>query len=806
VSRKVGRFEIIRELGRGAQSVVYLARDPHLQRQVAIKTLHFARPDAQQNSQLLAEARMVSQLRHPNIVPIFEAAEEQGDLYLVFQLVPGRNLAEHLQTTGALPPARALPIMLAILDAVAHAHAAGIIHRDLKPSNILIDDDAVARVMDFGIAARAEARSTDGGQLTGTPAYMAPEYIAERRSSERSDIFAAGLVLYELLVGRRALAGSDVQQVMRRLISEDIRLPAETIGLLDERLVHLVHRALERDPANRYESAAQMREALDEHLHPSPLGEANDARQSTIDFLLRRMRHKSDFPALSESVSAINRIATAENQSVSQLANTILKDFSLTNKILRMVNSAYYQQAGGGNISTVSRAVVVLGLDAVRSMAITVLLLEHLQNKENADQLKDEFLRANLAGVLARDIGSRVAGRSEGEEAFICAMFHNLGRLLSQYYFPEESAEIRRVLLQRNCAEDAAAQQVLGISFADLGMAIAQTWGFPRQIVNSMRRLPAGSVRRPLGSEDRFRVLAALSNELCGVIAENPSEQQPKELRRIAGRFGEAIAVDEQDLRQAVDRSLEQVAEFARSIRLNLQQTRVGRQLKAWGASQASLVAPPPPADDGLGDSALPELAAVPAAADQAPEAADAVFAGIAGSNDGGARTATLLAGIQDVSNALVSDFRLNDVLRITLETMYRAMGFRRVILCVRDQRSNSMLGRFGFGPDALEVAKRFRFSLVFSPDIFHAALVNGVDILISDTNDPKIAARIPDWFRKAVVAETFVVLPLCIKRSPVAMIYADRARAGEIVISGDDLSLLRTLRNQAVLAIKQSG
>jgi serine/threonine protein kinase len=805
LSRKVGRFEIVRELGRGAQSVVYLARDPHLQRQVAIKTLHFARPDAQQNSQLLAEARMVSQLRHPNIVPIFEAAEEQGDLYLVFQLVPGRNLAEHLQITGALPPARAIPIMLAILDAVAHAHAAGIIHRDLKPSNILIDDDGVARVMDFGIAARAEARSTDGGQLTGTPAYMAPEYISERRSSERSDIFAAGLVLYELLAGRRALAGGDVQQAMRRIVSEDIRLPAETIGLLDERLVHLVHRALERDPANRYESAAQMREALDEHLHPPPVGEASDARQSTIDFLLRRMRHKSDFPALSESVSAINRITAAENQSVSQLANTILKDFSLTNKILRMVNSAYYQQAGGGNISTVSRAVVVLGLDAVRSMAITVLLLDHLQNTDNADQLKDEFLRANLAGVLARDIGSRVAGRPESEEAFICSMFHNLGRLLSQYYFPEESAEIRRVLLQRNCSEDAAAQQVLGISFADLGMAIAQTWGFPRQIVNSMRRLPVGSVRRPLGSEDRLRVLAALSNELCGVIAESASEQQPKELRRIASRFADAIALDEKELRQAVDRSLAQVADFARSIRLNLQQTRFGRQLKAWGASQASPLVPPPPVDDGLGDSALPELAAVPAAADAVAEAA-AVVAGTAGSNDGVARTATLLAGIQDVSNALVSDCRLNDVLRITLETMYRAMGFRRVILCVRDQRSNSMVGRFGFGPDVVEVAKRFRFSLVFSPDIFHAALANGVDILISDTSDPKIAARIPDWFRKAVAAETFVVLPLCIKRSAVAMIYADRPRAGEISISGQELSLLRTLRNQAVLAIKQSG
>ncbi len=159
----MGRFEIIRELGRGAQSVVYLARDPHLQRQVAIKTLHFSQPDPQKNHQLLAEARLVSQLRHPNIVPIFEAGEEQGDLYLVFQYVPGKNLAEYLQLNGGLTPARAIAIMQPILDAIAHAHAAGIIHRDLKPSNILIDDDGVPRVMDFGIAARVEALANDGG-------------------------------------------------------------------------------------------------------------------------------------------------------------------------------------------------------------------------------------------------------------------------------------------------------------------------------------------------------------------------------------------------------------------------------------------------------------------------------------------------------------------------------------------------------------------------------------------------------------------------------------------------------------------
>ncbi len=803
MSKTIGRFEIVRELGRGAQSIVYLARDPHLQRQVAIKTLHFAHADPQQNRQLLDEARMVSQLRHPNIVPIFEAAETQGDLYLVFQYVPGKNLDEFLKVSGGLKPAKAIAIMQPILDAIEHAHAAGIIHRDLKPSNILIDDDGVPRVMDFGIAARTEGLTDDRGQLIGTPAYMAPEYILRRSSSARSDIFSAGLVLYELLTGQRAVPGTDSAEVMKRIASEDIRLSQDARNLLEERLANLVYRALERNPENRYESAVQMREALDDYLVPENLAPSTDPRQSTIDFLLRRMRHKSDFPALSEAVGAINRITTSENQSISEVSNTILKDFSLTNKILRMVNSAYYQQAGGGNISTVSRAVVVLGLDAVRSIAITVMLFDHLQNKENASQLKEEFLRANLAGVLAKDIAGKVSARADIEQVYICSMFHNLGRLLSQYYFPEESAEIRRLLLQKNSSEEAAALQVLGISFEELGVGIAQAWGFPKLLVNSMRKLPAGSIRRPANTEDRLRMLAAMSNEICTVIADVPADQQQRELRKLATRFGEVVALDEQELRDTLERSFEQVGQFAGIIHLNLQQTRLGRQIKAWTGTSVNLpsMQVSPDAEDGLAGTVLSDALAAEVACDDVADEANLATEDIAAV----VSEAILLAGIQDVSNALVSDFKLNDVLRIILETIYRAKGFKRVILCIRDGRSNAMLGRFGFGPDALEIARSFKFSLVFTPDIFHAALANGVDILISDTNDPKIAARIPGWFRKAVAAETFLVFPLCIKGSGVAMIYADRAQAGEIVISEKELSLLRTLRNQALLAIKQS-
>ena len=799
MSNKIGRFEIIRELGRGAQSVVYLARDPHLQREVAIKTLHFSHPDPQKNQQLLAEARLVSQLRHPSIIPIFEAGEEQGDVYLVFEFVPGKNLGDYLKVSGRLTPVKAIAILHPVLDAIAHAHAAGIIHRDLKPNNILIDNDGMPRVMDFGIAAHVEAPTNDSEALMGSPAYMAPEYISHRESSERTDVFSAGLVFYELLTGQRAVAGDNVYEVMNRVANEDIRLPAQAGIELDDPLVSVLYKAIARDPQQRFASVLQLREALDNYLEPEDPVASTDAKQSTIDFLLRRMRHKSDFPALSESVSTINKITESDKGNISSLSNMILKDFSLTNKILRLVNSVYYRQAGGGSISTISRAVLVLGFDAVRNISITVMLFEHLQNKANANHLKEEFLHANLAAILAKDIGEKTSSR-DLEQVFICSMFHNLGRLLSQYYFPDESEEIKRVIEQKPCSEEAAALQVLGITFEDLGIGIARTWGFPNLIVNSMRKLPAGNVRKANTVDERMRVLSAFANELCMMISDTQPEQQ--QLHRVKARFGENIALNEQTLRETMEKSFLEVAQFAGIIGINLKQSAFGRQMKSWTAKSEPAVLVES-LSAAAGDSAETVLSGlVPAGAPGSPA--------VEGEAGTGAELANceviLMAGIQDISNTLVEDFKLNDVLRIILETMYRAKGFKRVILCVRDARSNSMLGRFGFGPDAPEMSKRFNFSLTFTPDIFHAALSKGVDILISDTNDPKISSRIPEWYRKGVNAGTFVIFPLCIKGNPVAMIYSDCERAGEIVIPEKELSLLRTLRNQAVLAIKQSS
>lgn len=791
MSRKIGRYEIRGELGRGAQSIVYLAFDPQLQREVAIKTLHFAHPDAVQNRALLEEARTVGKMRHPNIVPIFDAGEEEGDLYLVFEYVPGMNLAEFMRQSGALSPVKAITLLRPILEAIVHAHGQGVIHRDLKPSNILLDEDGNPRVMDFGIAAQVDATAGKAAFLLGTPAYMAPEYIRLGEFSERCDVFAAALILYEMLAGQRAVPDADALGVLKYMVSHDLRLP-ETFAV-DESLRAILHKGLARDPALRFQNARQFADALEGFLDPEDQPANTGARQSTLDFLLRRMRHKTDFPALSESVSAINKIANSETESIDKLAGTILKDFALTNKLLRLVNAAYFRPAGGGTISTVSRAVIVLGFETVRNIAITVVLFEHLQNKANVQQLKEDFLRANLAGVLAKAISS--SAKMNGlEQVFICALFHSLGRLLAQYYFPEEADEIRRVVEQKSCDEDQAALQVLGISYEEIGIAIARLWGFPPLLIASMRRLPVGQVKNPLQAEEKLRVLSGMANELCDVIAHATPATKEHELNQVMARFSGAIALGGNELRQAIQRSVSEVADFARVIRLNLPQTAFGKQMRQF--TSVDMIA----AAGGV--DAADQAVAASVLSNEVP-AEVAVNTGNARKIDA---QSVLTAGIQDISNTLVDGFKLNDLLHMILETMYRAMGFKRVLLCIKDVKSGTMQGRFGLGPGANELAKSFRFPLTFAPDIFHAATSQGVDLLISDIDDPKISARIPEWYRKLASGRSFVLFPLNIKGNPVALIYADDDQAGGIAIPEKELSLLRTLRNQAILAIKQGN
>ncbi|MCF8209077.1 MAG: serine/threonine protein kinase, partial [Rhodoferax sp.] len=167
----------------------------------------------------------------------------------------------------------------------------------------------------------------------------------------------------------------------------------------------------------------------------------------------------------------------------------------------------------------------------------------------------------------------------------------------------------------------------------------------------------------------------------------------------------------------------------------------------------------------------------------------------------------TLSAGIQDITNAMVDEFKLVDVLRMILETMYRAMGFDHVVFCMREPKTETMTGRFGLGVGVEQHVKSFRIPLKAAvPDLFAVVCNKGVDTMITDASESRILQRMPDWYLKGVNSPAFLLLPLHIKGAPFGLIYADKKAHGSLDLNDKELALLRTLRNQAVMAFKQSS
>ena len=780
----IGRFKIIRKISRGGQGTVYLAEDPQLERQVAIKMLRTT--SSQQKESLLREARITSKFQHQNIVTIHDAGEHDGVPYLVYAFIEGETLAQLLKRSGTLSMAQAARLAAGALDGLAYAHQQGVMHLDIKPANVIVAGNGQPMLLDFGIARHIGYQADAANGIDGTPQYMAPERITSQAVDFRSDIFSVGILLYEMVTGKPAVSGDTVFQILHRAAHDEVAAPSSLNAEIDERLEVIILKAVAKKPEDRFADATAMRQALLNYLDATQDGGAVQGggdTHSTLDFLLRRMRSKSDFPALSGIISEINKIASSETESHSKLAKVILQDFALTNKLLKLVNTVSFGQFGG-NINTISKAVVILGFDTVRNIAMTLILLEFLQNKAQAVDLKDEVIASFFAGILAAELSG--GGRpGEAEEAMICAMFHNLGRLLAKFYFFEESQQVMRLMEDQGISEELASIKVLGMSYNQLGAGVADSWNFPKRLVAGMKMLPPGKVKKSYSDLDELSVTVNLANELCRISAITDVKEKSAELRKLCARYEGATTVSEKKLSSALESSLKDLSQRSGMLGIVSGKSPLLKRIRLW-SGQAEPASIEPDSMDGvtLLDTVTPE-AIEQAAVQIDPEA-------------------ILGSGIQDVTNTLVEDYKLNDVLQMVLETIYRSLGFKHTLIFIRDNKQNAMLARFGFGENVDAILPNLKFSLTFVPDVFHLAIDKGLDIVIEDVHAGTISDKIPAWYRDTVDAQCFLLLPVMINKKAVGLIYADMQQANSLQISERQLSLLRTLRNQAVLAIKQ--
>ena len=262
VPTTIGRYEVERILGEGGMGVLYLARDPVLERHVALKLL---RVDGELlRRRLMREAQSAARLQHPNIVTVYDVGDHDGQLYIAMEYIDGDTLGALIRDDVPFSPIRKLDIIDEVADGLGFAHQRGIIHRDIKPANLMMSRSGLVKVLDFGIArvSHRESGELDSPTLIGTPAYMAPEQLEGADVDARSDIYAVGLVMYELFSGRRAFVGATTADILQQVL-ESQPIPIEhLVSGIDPALAKVIARAMARKPEDRYQDLQEMRKDL----------------------------------------------------------------------------------------------------------------------------------------------------------------------------------------------------------------------------------------------------------------------------------------------------------------------------------------------------------------------------------------------------------------------------------------------------------------------------------------------------------------------------------------------------------------
>ena len=300
--RTLGRYRIDRELGRGAMGAVYLGHDPQIGRAVAIKTMALSREFegdelAAARARFFREAEMAGRLRHPDIVTIFDASEDQGLAFIAMEFVTGHDLLRHALPGRLLPVPAVLDTIARVAEALAHAHRQGVIHRDIKPANVMIDPAAgVVKVTDFGIARIADACRTRTGLVLGTPSFMSPEQMSGRRVDGRTDLYSLGVMLFQLLTGALPHRSESMAELMKQIVNDPAPDVRSLRPELPESLANVVALALEKRVEVRYADGDQM--AADLRTVAPSVATSPDATAHAPD--VTDARESASFEATSE--------------------------------------------------------------------------------------------------------------------------------------------------------------------------------------------------------------------------------------------------------------------------------------------------------------------------------------------------------------------------------------------------------------------------------------------------------------------------------------------------------------------------
>lgn len=447
--------------------------------------------------------------------------------------------------------------------------------------------------------------------------------------------------------------------------------------------------------------------------------------------LAKRMGERGDFPALSKSVQHLDESMHNENNSISDITGAILSDFTLTQKVIRLANSAMYS-AIGGEITTVTRAAVVLGMDAISHLALSIRFIDTLSaSAPDSEEARVELAKAMLAGDIARNVVSK-ANLNNSEEAVVCALMHHLGRLLLVFYFPDEWSEIQKKAAGDYARENEATLEVIGVTMDEISQEIAKSWRLPGKISNSMMSPASLTETNIPGSAEWLRMMANFAGEAATLVVKN---SDTNELKTLVSRYGEVLLVSSEAITHSIELAVNTAQEYA---------------------VQADAEAP-----KGKPENSRERLA----------------------------------VGAHEVSNALAQGMNFGNVLSMVLETMYGGMGFNRVTAFFRDAGVFKARVGFGSGmPEVLQqlafpesyVADVFHLSLNNKADVFIENVSSGK---VAASMPVWFSESLPD-------VGAFILLPLIFNGHPIGLLYADWQAGSTEVVEPSELALMGSLRD----------
>jgi HD-like signal output (HDOD) protein len=498
--------------------------------------------------------------------------------------------------------------------------------------------------------------------------------------------------------------------------------------------------------------------------------------------LLRKVCGDEDMFALGSAVARVVDMASSDDQGTQDLAHHVLADVALTQRILRLANTVRYRTASGTAVTTISRAISLLGFDNVKTTALALLLVDALACSAHAQSVRMELETALCASLVGREM-ARHSAYQGAEEASIAALFKNLGPLLLASHEHERYREIGALVANGAHTQSQAARMIIGCSYDALAEAVLGEWKIPDAIARAQRPPADGVLKVALNRAEWLRQVAAFCFDVARLLGRTNDPAGTPEAQALLDRYGAALNVDAEQLEALFENVAEELAALLRSLDLQP----VPRQARRDGKDQDGLPNVLMLATLGAGD---------PEAQGKYPS--------------GKPRNAgdLLLAGVQEVTQMRASGHhKPNEVILAVLETLYTALGFRFATVVLKDVRAGQYRARTAFGTDTVSSLDAFAFPAApaagAARDIFRLSMENDADLVIADARSPKIRDLLPAWHRALLAdAESFIVLPLVIGKLQLGLFYADRATTAPEGIAPDETALIKALKAQVLAAL----